>query len=75
MLLSLCALSLISAKSARAVGSPLARNRWHVAYTLIRNPSLQELIGGNSKEEVETNCREDHRESRPRVFMDTDIAI
>ena len=36
-----------------ATRSSLARNRWLVAYTLIRNPSLQELMASRLSEEGE----------------------
>ena len=55
------------------MGSSLARNRWLVAYSLIRNPCLLELTGSRLKEVGESNCTENQLESS--VFIDNDVNI
>ena len=55
------------------VRPPLVRNRWLVAYTLIRNPSLQELRASRLRGEGELNFMENQLESS--VFIDNNINI
>ena len=40
-------------------GSSVAKNRWLVAYTLLRNPSIQELTGSRLQEESNRGSADD----------------
>ena len=52
------------------------RNRWLVAYTLIRNPSLQELTASNLSATSEAEEEEAHREGEEEnVKVDEETTI